>query len=89
MPFAHPIMAVVDGPADSRKSRMELDVRMAACDEGFYVTGIERIGEGTRDLDDLFRQLRLPRSSASWHCPASIAGQPSLCESWLLTCSIQ
>jgi hypothetical protein len=40
MPFAHPVVTVVDGSADSRKRRVELDVRMAACDQGLYVVGI-------------------------------------------------
>ena len=58
IPPPQPIMPVVDGPADRRKRRVELDLRIAARESASMSCALNGFGKGGRDLDALSRHVR-------------------------------
>jgi hypothetical protein len=60
MPSPHTVVAVIEGASHRREHRVELDARIAVCDQSLYVTRVIRLEPAAMELDVLFRHaLRL------------------------------
>src|SRR4029077_17992330 len=64
--LAYAIVPAVDGTADRREHRLELDVRIAVRDERVDVACVERLDDAAMELHVLLRNRRSPRRSGHW-----------------------